>query len=85
MMNDVQFDILDELYFVISFDDLLKSLDLESEVLLENLKEMVKKGWVKCFEIETELESSSISFDDSKFKNYFFLATKKGLFVHNTT
>ncbi len=83
-MNDVQFDILDELYFVISFDDLLKTLDLESEVVLVNLKDMVKKGWVKCFEKETELATSEVSFDDISFKNYFFLATKKGLFAHNT-
>lgn len=83
-MNDVQFEILDEMYFVISFKDILASLDIENEILIQQLKEMVKKGWVKCFEKETEIAVSEIDYSDEKFKSYLFLASKKGLFAHNS-
>ncbi|QNL22725.1 hypothetical protein HZR84_12495 [Hyphobacterium sp. CCMP332] len=83
-MNDVQFEILDELYFVISFKDIRASLDIENDTLLHQLREMVKKGWVKCFEKETEIAISDIDYSDEKFKSYLFLASKKGLFAHNS-
>ncbi len=83
-MNDIQFEILDELYFVISFKDLLSSLEMDEETLLQNLKEMVKKEWIKCFEKETEIATSDIDYSDKKFRSYLFLASKKGLFAHNS-
>ena len=83
-MNDTQFDIMDELYFVISFDDLKSKLDIKDFELSGNLKEMILKGWVKCFEQNAELEKNEISFEDKVFRTYNFLATKKGLFEHNS-
>ena len=83
-MTDIQFDILDELYFVISFDDLEKELELSRSQILNNLGEMIQMNWVKCFKDEMELELNEIKFIESEMIKYQFLATKKGLFAHNS-
>ncbi len=82
-MTDTQFDILDELYFIISYQELLKVSEIQKEILDVNLKEMIKIGWVKCFKGETELELREVMFETPDFESYSFLATKKGLFSHN--
>ena len=83
-MTDRQFEILDELYFVISYSELSEKLKLEDSILTKGLKELIEMGWVKCFNGNSELERDEISFEDANFKKYNFLATKKGLFAHNS-
>ena len=82
-MTDIEFDLLDELYFVTSFSELQKTLSLSTPVLGELLQGMVEKGWVKCFKSASE----ELSFDTSDyaqhFAEYFYLATKAGLLAHN--
>ena len=82
MTND-EFDLLDELYFLQSFQYLKSSLGWEDERLLKNLEILLKKGWVRCYEgPENELfEAFPLT---EKAKGYFFLATKEGLLKHNT-
>ena len=82
-MTDLEYDVLDELYFVISFPQLLATLELEEEVLKEVLRTLLSKQWVKCFENQAdELNTNETDFA-SQFKNYFYLATKAGLLAHH--
>lgn len=82
-MTDLEFEIMDQLYFVISYDDIVKESNLESSIVRPVLWAMIQRGWVKCLR-NPELE---IPVDEAQFKanyrNYHYLATKKGLFVHN--
>jgi DNA-binding Lrp family transcriptional regulator len=85
MMSDLEFDILDELYFVISFKELQKHLHLSEEVLANTLSNLLNKGWVKCFyaggdEIVLQEE---LDFE-TKYSTYHYLATKAGLLAHNS-
>jgi hypothetical protein len=84
-VKDLEFDIIDELYFVTSFPDLLKALDLPEEELVQNLHHLFKQGYVKAFypDTDTEVELNEEQFSKN-FKHYFFLATKTGLIMHNT-
>ena len=83
-MTDIEFDILDQLYFVVSYHDLLKSLSYEEEQVLNKLKSMQGKGWLKVFrEMDQELEENEVDLDNN-YKEYYFLASKKGLFAHNS-
>lgn len=82
-MTDLEFDVLDELYFVIGFEALQEELDVEEEALKDSLKAMMSKGWVKCFlSMSEEALQHEIDFDN-KYKAYYYLASKQGLLAHN--
>lgn len=84
-MNDLEFDVLDELYFVQTFNYLIKTLNLEEQILKDTLAQLIQKGWVKCFapNLEEVLTNNEVDFDN-QFKTYHYLATKQGLLAHNT-
>ncbi len=82
-MTDLEFDVLDELYFVIPYKDLLSETELEENELCDCLKSLIEKGWVKCFQdMDTEISKPELDFKN-KFREYAYLATKKGLLAHN--
>lgn len=84
-MTDQEFDILDELYFVISFQELMRNLSWPVEDVLPVLKELVAKELVKCIDpqSEEEVELSAAELD-KQYNKILFLATKKGLMEHNS-
>ena len=83
-MTDQEFDILDELYFVQTFDALLQSTNLKEGDLKQGLYQLIDKGWVKCLNSLTEeVPNKKPDFND-RYKNYFYLATKAGLLAHNS-
>ena len=83
-MTEEEFDLLDELYFVQSYEYLKQELDWEDEKLLFILQKLVDKEWINCFSSPDEEV-----FDDPdiphKGKTYFYLASKKGLLEHNAS
>lgn len=83
-MTDREFDVLDELYFVVSFQDLQEQTDLGEEELRHTLSSLVAKEWVKCFKaIDVEVPRQEFDFK-AHYSKYYYLATKKGLFAHNS-
>lgn len=82
-MTDIEFDVLDELYFVQPFDYLVDELDVDEPELKETLSVLIDKGWVKCFISMQEEELPHQVKLEEKYKEYFYLATKAGLMAHN--
>lgn len=84
-MTDLEFTILDELYFVITYKKLKKQLQLSEEVLFMELSNLLEKSWVKIFESDfvTEVEYDNSNFEEN-INRYCYLATKSGLFEHNS-
>lgn len=84
-MTDTEFDILDELYFMIDFNTLSLNTKIDVVILENHLTLMIKKEWISIFEDDISVE---IMYDNEKFKenfkSYYYLATKKGLFEHNS-
>ncbi|RIJ34226.1 hypothetical protein [Pontibacter oryzae] len=84
-MSDNEFDILDELYFVTSYPDLKSTLSLNDEELCAALQSLIQRGYVKILYPDQDTEHE---YDKSAFgkhcQEYFFLATKAGLVVHNS-
>lgn len=84
-MTDIQYLILDELYFVTNFSTLLNAVDLASDRLKDELIVLIQNEWVKIldndrdYELDYEPHIFSQNFD-----SYYYLATKKGLFEHNS-
>jgi len=83
-MTEEEFDLIDELYFVQSYDYLKQELDWEDEKLLVILQKLIDKEWINCYSSPDEE-----IFDDpdipNKGKTYFYLASKKGLLEHNAS
>jgi hypothetical protein len=82
-MTDLEFDLMDELYFVQPFSHLVQTLQWEEETLLQTLESLYQKGYIKC------LQSPDYEIFDKidwlkEGRDLFYLATKKGLMAHNS-
>ena len=83
-MNDNEYDILDELYFVTPFAILKKETGLEAEDLRLNLINLIDKGFVKVFvTMDEEVDLANLDME-KMYEQYYYLASKKGLFEHNS-
>ncbi|MFC2123920.1 hypothetical protein ACFLU5_03835 [Bacteroidota bacterium] len=82
-MTELEYDILDELYFVQSFDYLLGSLDLDEDILKKMLKSMFIKGWIRCYVTPSEEVFYGDVDLDSEYGHYYYTASKPGLHAHN--
>ena len=83
-MTNIEFDILDELYFLQSYEYLIRTLRLNDTILKESLQELIEKGWVKCFSSPMEEKIFESSEFEKDYWNYHYLATKAGLLAHNS-
>ena len=82
-MNEVAYDIMDQMYFVTSFEDVKEQSGFEDAVISSVLWNFINMGWVKCFDgPENEI---TVAEDDFKanFAKYHYLASKQGLLAHN--
>ncbi len=83
-MSDLEFDVLDELYFVQQYSVLVESTGFEDDLLKKVLKKLLSKKWVKCLSSMTEdIPYDELDFDKD-FRNIYYLATKSGLLAHNS-
>ncbi|HVD98629.1 MAG TPA: hypothetical protein VNB90_10535 [Cytophagaceae bacterium] len=82
-MTDREYEILDALYFTISFEGVKKELQTEETQLRDELLALIEKGWVKCLEKITEKEIE-LALVKNNYKEYNYLASKKGLLAHNS-
>ena len=53
-MTEFEFDIIDELYFLQSYEYLLRTLKARDEILKQALLGLVQKGWIKCYSSPAE-------------------------------
>ncbi|MEZ4773413.1 MAG: hypothetical protein R3D00_09530 [Bacteroidia bacterium] len=84
-LNDVQFQILDSVYFVESFQNILEESGEQVPVVVDELRTMIDRGWLQVMEFDEakgDFTRTSI-FDTDHLENYHFLATKAGLLKHN--
>ena len=82
-MTNTQFEIIDELYFINSFDELRSKLDLNDTVLKVELRELIKIGWVKCVDLHDGNDIPAPADALAHPEAYHYLATKAGLMAHN--
>lgn len=83
-MTELEYDILDELYFLTDFKTLVNELGIHSEDIVNQLYILLEKGWVKVLEGEVEVEVGNKDLFNKKYNNYNYLATKAGLLAHNS-
>jgi hypothetical protein len=83
-MTDLEFDIMDELYFITDFQELKKNFSREESELVNILYALIQKGWVKCLEKETDRELETCANFHTEYQKYNYLASKAGLLAHNS-
>ncbi|WP_299255272.1 transporter [uncultured Cytophaga sp.] len=83
-MSDLEFEIIDNLYFVQRFEALIKEVGIDEKIMQKTLLDLFQKGWVKVMDMQTDEEILDADVWTKNYSNYFYLATKKGLFAHNT-
>ncbi|WNJ20150.1 hypothetical protein [Pontibacter sp. G13] len=84
-LNDLQFQILDSLYFVESFDHVVEEAGEPIPHVVDELRTLIDKGLVQVMSFDDSVQDyvrSSI-FDTDNLNQYHFLATKQGLMLHN--
>ncbi len=81
-MSDIEFTLLDELYFVISFPDLESACELSEEEMLDTLRKLREKGWIRVLETVDDEIVGAVNWE--RFREYFYLASKSGLMAHNS-
>ncbi|EON79415.1 hypothetical protein ADIS_0105 [Lunatimonas lonarensis] len=81
-MTDDEFDLLDELYFLQSYEYLKETLGWEHSRLVATLDLLYAKEFVKCYSApDTEVFGEvNLERDGHRF---YYLATKMGLLKHN--
>jgi hypothetical protein len=84
-VTELEFEIIDELYFVTAYQDIKTALMLTDEELCPCLKDLLHRGYIKAHYPDQDTE---IPFQEQHFNKhcheYYFLATKAGLIVHNS-
>lgn len=85
-LTDLEFLLIDELYFVTPFTDLLAAVHADREVLVQALTSLLERGLVSQMIYDTQqkdfVKTESGSFAD--IESGFYVATKAGLLEHNT-
>ncbi len=82
-MTSQEYDILDVLYFLTSFNLLQENTEVKLPQLEQILWDLVTKEWVLCHKNgDVEITPTKSEFE-SEFGNYHYLASKKGLLAHN--
>lgn len=84
-LNDVQFDILDAIYFVEPLENILDEVDAPRAVVLDELRTMIDKGWVQVLRFDEDRGDyvRTAIYDSDQMGDFRYLATKDGLMKHN--
>lgn len=84
-MTDQEFDLLDELYFIKTFNELAQALGWPADQLKETLAALIDRGWVKATALQDGDVPPQHPIDRAELGHlhYYYLATKAGLMAHN--
>ena len=82
-MTDQQFTLLDELYFIQNVQSLQTELGWAKDEVIKILLQLFENGWLKVVRLDDEIEISKEELAQ-QINQYGFIASKKGLFAHNS-
>jgi hypothetical protein len=85
-MTEEEYLILDELYFMRSWKDLVEKsdLDMEEQTLKEYLVRLCEKGWIAFYLSVNKEPAGDLTQLPIHYQHCFYLATKAGLLVHTS-
>jgi hypothetical protein len=69
-MNELEYEVMDHLYFVTSFKELKELSNLDEKELLLVLSGLIGNEWIKCF----SGPDNEIEVTDTNFKTNYYLS-----------
>jgi len=83
-MSDHEYDVLDELYFLTEYKELIEKLGMDDQEIKPVLVKLFNRGWLRCYlEPNEELEEDQVDLEIN-FRKYSYLASKAGLKAHTS-
>jgi hypothetical protein len=85
-IDDLEFDILNCLYFVEPFEKILEEVSYTPAIVGDTLKTLIHKKMVVAMKWDDEKQDylRSFIYDSDNMHAYSYLATKEGLIAHNS-
>jgi hypothetical protein len=85
-LNEIEFDILNAIYFVEPFDNILSECTAPEKIVGDVLKQLIAKKLVTpmFFDENKQEFIKTFFYDSDNMRAYSYLATKDGLIAHNS-
>lgn len=85
-LNDIEWQILDSLYFVEPFDKIVEEVNAPETIIADNLKQLIHKRYVVALVWSEEKKDyiKTYMYNTDNMREYHYLATKEGLLAHNS-
>ena len=83
-LTDLEYRILDELYFVSSFPNLLHNVSEEKKSVIDSLRRLLENELVTQINPDAGAEEKLEVPDFATLEQSYFVASKKGLLIHNS-
>ncbi len=85
-LSDIDYDILNAVYFVEPFDKILEEVEAPPKVVADCLKHLIDKKYISAMKWDEEKQEyiRSFIYDSDDMKAYRYMATKDGLTAHNS-
>lgn len=85
-LSDIEYDILNAIYFVEPFENILAECPYPPNVVADVLKQLIARKWVAAMRFDPDKQEyiRSFIYDSDDMRAYAYLATKEGLLAHNS-
>jgi hypothetical protein len=85
VLSDIEYDIINAIYFVEPFRNILDECKYPPNVVGDVLKQLIAKKYVVAmrYDEQTGEYVRSFIYDTDNMESYSYLATKEGLLIHN--
>jgi hypothetical protein len=85
-LSDIEYDILNAIYFVEPFKTLTSECNTPANIIADVLKQLIDKKYVSPMQFDEQKQEyvRTFFYDSDNMDAYYYLATKDGLMAHNS-
>lgn len=85
-LSDIEYDILNAIYFVEPFQNILDECKAPEKIVADVLKQLIAKKYVTPMQFDEQKQEyiRTYFYDSDDMHAYHYLATKEGLMIHNS-
>lgn len=85
-LSDIEYDILNAIYFVEPFQNILDECKAPEKIVADVLKQLIAKKYVSPMQFDEAKQEfvRTYFYDSDDMRAYHYLATKEGLMIHNS-
>ncbi len=85
-LTDIEYDVLNALYFVEPFDSILAECPYPEAIVKDVLRQLITRKYVAPMRFDEDKQEylRSFMYDGDDMRAYAYLATKEGLMAHHS-